>query len=106
MAKDKYIDNVVLRLKRKYGKDELVQHLIKKTEEQDIEIGKLKAEIDHLEANIPHKEINAKAKAINKADINYQNLLNQNKRLRQRVKALRKNNEELIIKLSKERLNY
>lgn len=66
-----YTEHTLLRLKRKYGKDELVAGLLKQVSELDIESGKLKAEIDHLNAELENtkkevsqtiSEINAKKK--------------------------------------------
>jgi hypothetical protein len=44
----KYIDNVVLKLKRKYSKDELVAWMIKEHKELQIELEKVKSEKDEL----------------------------------------------------------
>lgn len=43
-----FYDGVLIKLHRKYGKDELVSSLTKKISEKDIEIGKLKSYIDEL----------------------------------------------------------
>ena len=45
MNKPDYIDRTILRLRREYGKDELVAALNKMISERDVEIGKLKAEM-------------------------------------------------------------
>ena len=47
MAND-YIDRILIKLKRKYGKDELVATLIKQIKEDQIKIGQLSSEIDYL----------------------------------------------------------
>lgn len=42
----KYFDKAILKLRRKYSKDEFVAHLIKKQKELELEIGMLKSERD------------------------------------------------------------
>lgn len=56
MDEQDYIGRVLLRLRREYGKDELVAALNKKLQEKDIELGKLKAEIDYLTHELSEKE--------------------------------------------------
>jgi hypothetical protein len=48
----KYIDNVLIKLRREYSKDELVSALSKRLSEAEIENGKLKSYIDELESKI------------------------------------------------------
>jgi cell shape-determining protein MreC len=48
----KYIDNVLIKLRREYSKDELVSALSKKLSEAEIENGKLKSYIQELEDKI------------------------------------------------------
>jgi uncharacterized coiled-coil DUF342 family protein len=43
-----YIDKAVIKLKRQYGKDELVAHLLKKQSELELELGMLRSERDEL----------------------------------------------------------
>ena len=47
-----YIDNVLIKLRREYSKDELVSALSKRLSETEIENGKLKSYIDELESKI------------------------------------------------------
>lgn len=49
---DDFIDNVLIRLKRKYRKDEVLSAVIKQNSEYEVEIGKLKSEIDFLNDKI------------------------------------------------------
>lgn len=89
-----YIDNVLVSLKRKYSKNELVAALSKKLEETQIQNGKLNAEILHLEhelkKHLQEKEINKYAlKEINKYALKevrkeklYNKILEENKKLR------------------------
>lgn len=44
-----YFDNVLIKLRRQYSKDEAVAALSKKISELEIENGALKSEIEHLE---------------------------------------------------------
>ena len=48
---DDFIDNVLIKLKRKYKKDEVLSAVIKENSELKIEIGQLKSEIDYLTEN-------------------------------------------------------
>lgn len=50
--KSKYIDNVLIKLRREYSKDELVSALSKRLSEAEIENGKLKSYISELESKI------------------------------------------------------
>lgn len=47
----KYINNVLIKLKRKYSKDEIVNYLFNKVSSLEIENGKLKSYILELEHN-------------------------------------------------------
>lgn len=47
-----YEENVLIKLRRKYSKDEVVSALYKKISEQQTEIGKLLAEIDFLNSEL------------------------------------------------------
>ena len=49
MGRNKYIDNVLISLKREYQKDELVSYLIKIISNLEIENGKLKSYVAELE---------------------------------------------------------
>ncbi len=46
-----YVDNVLIKLKRKYSKDEIVTYLFNKVSNLEIENGKLKSYILELEHN-------------------------------------------------------
>jgi len=45
---DDFFDNVLIKLKRKYSKDEVLSAVIKQNSEYEIEIGQLKSEIDFI----------------------------------------------------------
>lgn len=51
MKKD-YLDNVLIKLKRKYSKNEVISALTKKLSDAEVENGKLKSEIFELEHKI------------------------------------------------------
>jgi hypothetical protein len=46
-----YEDNVLIKLRRDYAKDEVVMYALNKLKEKDIEIGILKSEIHELQDN-------------------------------------------------------
>lgn len=107
--KSDYIDRTIIKLKRKYGKDELVAHLNNTIREKDIEIGQLKSEIDYLSNELKidkeTREINRQARAQQKKDDNYKQILQQNKSLRESLSNMRKIRDELLAKLNIEHGN-
>ncbi len=109
MSKDlkttgKFYDNALLKLHRKYGKDELVLSLKKQISEKDIEIGKLKSEIDFLSAELSDKkekkEIMRQANVKLKADELFLLKEKECKIHLKKIDELRKSNKELIMKLN------
>lgn len=110
-----YIDRTVLKLCRKYSKDELVAHLVKRNSENDIQLGKLDAEIQHLNhqnqqqaAEIErlqnmvanNKQLNKQASIEIKKNELYQQQLQINNQLRKRNKTITETNHNLIAKLT------
>lgn len=97
-----YIDRVVLKLRREYGKDELVAFLNKQMKEKDFELGVLKSEVDHLESviNGDSDKLEAIRKAKDEAmkDELYSFQKEENKRLKKEVKSLKKLRDELFSK--------
>ena len=59
LEKMSYEEDVLIKLRRKYSKDEVVSALFKKMSDKDLEIGKLLSEIDFLnsELNWPRHNI-------------------------------------------------
>jgi hypothetical protein len=51
---NEFFDNVLIKLKRKYSKEEVLSAVIKQNSEYEVEIGKLKSEIDFI--NYTHKK--------------------------------------------------
>ena len=100
-----YIDRSLIKLHRKYGKDELVQSLEKQLSEKNVEIGQLKAEIDHLTNELTSKQIDKElndeiTRETRKEEL-YKNILDRNKALSKRNKELAKFRDELLSKLNK-----
>lgn len=66
-----FYEEVLIKLKRRYGKDETVAALIKKLSEAEIENGKLKSEVEHLQYEVDNLQkelkIDRTLKEINKA---------------------------------------
>ena len=95
-----YTDKVLIKLRRKYSKDETVAALSKKLTDLEIENGKLSAEIEHLEyqakKDFDNKEVMKLAKIEAQKEKLYLLKLNENKKLRKENIALRKYRSELI----------
>ena len=84
-----YEDRVLLKLRRKYSKDETVAALNKKVELLEVEKGKLLSEIEHLEYTI--KELKSSIdKEILELVRNSDLYLQQQKILKQRGELIRK----------------
>jgi len=100
-----YTDNVLIKLKRQYSKDETVAALSKKLEISEIQNGKLSSEIQHLEfklkENIDKHQENKLARIEARKNKLFQNTLSQNKKLVKQVSELRKLRGELFSKINK-----
>lgn len=103
---DDFIDNVLIKLKRKYRKDEVLSAVIKENSELQIEIGQLKSEIDYLTEN--HKKELSKLKSDLKNEINIEvqkefkdsKLRLENIEQKKTIKKLRETISDLISKFS------
>jgi len=99
--KETFEDRTLIRLRREYSKNEVVAALSKKLTEKDMEIGALTSEIDHLknelESQINQKEINKLARKEMRKDNMYNEVLLNNKKLREQRKELRRVRNELLI---------
>ena len=103
---DDFIDNVLIKLKRKYKKDEVLSAVIKENSELKIEIGQLKSEIDYLTEN--HKKELSKLKSDLKNEINIEvqkqfkdsKLRLENIEQKKTIKKLRETISDLINKFS------
>ena len=110
MEKD-FFDDVLIKLKREYQKDEILGAIIKENSKLIIEIGKLKSEIQHLEHEMEikkeidekeiieykknlHKEINTEVRLDNTVIQLREHIKTQDKL----IESLRKNVSELIYK--------
>ena len=101
MAND-YIDRTLIKLKRKYGKDELVATLIKQIKEDNIKIGQLSSEIDYLRNELEAKKYNLEINKIARIEIKKDELfalkVKECKDLRERLKKLKTQRDELLQK--------
>lgn len=103
---DDFIDNVLIKLKRKYRKDEVLSAVIKENSELKVEIGQLKSEIDYLTEN--HKKELSKLKSDLKNEINIEvqkefkdsKLRLENIEQKKTIKKLRETISDLINKFS------
>ena len=99
-----YTDNVLIKLRRKYSKDETIAALSKKISELEIEKGKLSSEIEHLqyqnEKDFDNKEIMKLAKIEARKEKLYLLKVNENKKMREENIALRKYRSELLNEVS------
>ncbi len=103
MKKNNYIDNVLISLKRKYKKDELVMALVKSLDysekinkELKQELGVLKNKLNHITKN---KEESRIARIESHKDRLYRNCKEQNRKLKSEIKELRELRSELYAKL-------
>jgi predicted RNase H-like nuclease (RuvC/YqgF family) len=102
-AEDKdFYDDVLIKLKRKYGKDELVASLNKEISELKIELGKEKAYIQELEFEKENGIVHHNEKISKEAKLDelYQLQKQENKRLRTELQKAKTTNRELIHRLA------
>ena len=85
-----YEDRVLLKLRRKYSKDETVAALSKKVELLEVEKGKLLSEIEYLEHTIKELKSSVNNKEILDLVRNSDLYLQQQKILKQRGELIRK----------------
>lgn len=97
VKKQNYIDRSVLRLNRKYGKDDLVKHLNALIKERDYKIGVLTSDLHELEYKLKHsKDVNFYKNEIGKTEM-YQKLKN-------RFNKLKEDYDSLLSKYAREQL--
>lgn len=100
-------ENVLVHLRRHYGKDEMVAYVIKRIRELKIELGQANSEIDHLneELNktIKNKNLNQETDKEARKEAKKEEIFKQNREeilnLRAKNKRLSKDNSDLIVKL-------
>jgi len=104
MAKKDYIERSLIKLKRQYGKDEYVSHLLKEASEKDIEIGKLHSEIDELQHELytdqEAKQITRQARTHARKEELYISIRKRNVKLQKQVRELRKLRDNLMSKIN------
>ena len=109
--KNNFYDDVLIKLKRAYSKDETVSALIKKLSETEVVLGQRNDEIDELKEKVKelqsllfnreqslnhHKKVQLTINNGIKESVLYKNLLNRNKKLDDTLNRLRKDNWNLI----------
>jgi cell shape-determining protein MreC len=95
-----YIDNVLIKLRREYSKDELVSALSKRLSEAEIENGKLKSYIDELEDSI--EPINKLKKELKRLQVfSGENIIlkQQNESLKSMLKEIKKEYQPIKKKI-------
>ena len=111
--KSKYIDGVLLKLRRQYSKDEYVAFLLKRNSDVELELGMVKSERDELEYKL-NKVLKldndtrvrlSRSKFIQKLKSQLKELKNKNKDLKtENSKLLKRANESLYYKIKLEEL--
>lgn len=91
----KYIENVLIKLRREYSKDEYVSVLLNQISEKDVEIGKLNSYINELEDS---RELSKSEKKDLAKQVRLDELHSENLNLKKRIKKLRENVNDLIMK--------
>ena len=95
-----YEENVLIKLRRKYSKDEVVSALYAKISEKDLEIGKLLSEIDFLNSELNKQNFEVEKIAVSRIQkhpmwIQQKNLV---KKRGEEIKKLKEKNLELSRK--------
>lgn len=90
-----YDDNVLIKLRRDYSKDEVVLHLINVIKDSKIEIGKLTSYTDELKHTIQIK--NKEIKELNQNIVNAKQI-HKVRYLEEKIKKTNKENEILKLK--------
>ncbi len=89
-----YDDNVLIKLRRDYSKDEVVLHLINVVKESKIEIGKLSSYVDELKHTIDLKK--NEIKELNKKIANARQL-HKVRQLEEKIKKTNRENERIKL---------
>lgn len=97
----KYFDDVLIKLRRTYKKDEYVSFLHKKLSKTEIELGKANSYIQELEDKVKNFGMNKELNKQCKLDELYLMRSNENKNLRSELKKTRDTNRELICEIVK-----
>ena len=95
-----YEEDVLIKLRRKYSKDEVVSALFKKLSDKDLEIGKLLSEIDFLNSELKKQKDEVEKLAVSRIQehsmwIQQKNLI---KKRGEEIKKLKEKNLELSRK--------
>ena len=87
--------DVLIKLRRQYGKDELVLHLLKVNSELNIELGKLKSEVLYLENEL---KINKEVRVEKRKDLLYKDLFKKYQDVNKQLKNIKKERDYLMSK--------
>lgn len=100
--KSKYIDRILVRLKRQYSKDEYVAALLKKYSELEIENGVLRSERDEAIYNLEKTlKLPSKIKAQIGQRTYYRRRIQEIKSLREKLKKLKLDYDNIFQELIK-----
>lgn len=98
-----YLNDCLIELRRQYGKDEYVAHLLKELKEKNIEIGSLKSEIDFLNHELKeekkHEEIKKIALIELQKDEFYNKKTKECSELKNEVKKLKQIRDKLLVEI-------
>jgi predicted RNase H-like nuclease (RuvC/YqgF family) len=89
------IQDVLIKLRRQYGKDELVLHLLKVNSELNIELGKLKSEVLYLENEL---KVNKEVRVEKRKDLLYKDLFKKYQDVNKQLKNIKKERDYLMSK--------
>lgn len=96
-----FYDRVLIRLKRRYSKDEAMAAFIKKLNEAECEVGKLTSEVAYLEHQLSVED--AEAKKLGKIELKKEELYNEQtetiKNQIKEIKELTKQRDTLLFKV-------
>lgn len=99
----KFIDNVLISLKRQYSKDEAVQMVFKKLSQANVYIGKLHSEIQYLQNELNSKEENKEVNKLAKIEAKKNKLFEDKAKLclkqKKQIDSLRDTRDTLIRRI-------
>ena len=105
MSEKDFIERQLIKLNRKYGKDELVQTLKSKLSEKEIQIGILKDEIQYYKEELEKlkrfKHLDEQTLKETKKEHLYNQQKQVNKALQKKLSLAKATQKELAIRLSK-----
>lgn len=99
---EKHFEDVLIKLRRKYGKDELVASLIKENSEAKIELGKANSYIEELEDRLKTERVRIQNEFHNSTmkEDKFKNLQKENSKLKKENSKKQETINELIGKIN------